>query len=405
MLLFLSSCSSDDDNTQPESIIQNSAPNSFSLAGISDNEENVDLTPLFLWTEATDPDGDPVTYSLYLDTVQNPVNLVSSGITGILYGIVTPLDMEKTYYWKVEAEDDKSAKTESDIFSFTTRNINDYLLVQNTDFSPRAFHNILVYNDKFWVIGGEGEDGSYKNDVWYSDDGLSWTLVTGNAAFPPRKYFTTTVFDDKMWILGSYDGSNNLNDVWYSTDGVNWQQTNPTTIFQPRQQHAMVVFDDKMWVIDGGSRLNDVWYSEDGVNWQELAQTNTFTARFGHKALVFNDKMWVVSGYDGSISNDVWYSEDGSNWELATDNAAFTGRTLHTVVTYMDKMWLIGSQRFGTVYNDIWYSDNGEDWYQTTPDQFSKREGHTAVVKDDNIWIIGGVDELDAFLNDVWTLN
>lgn len=65
-----------------------------------------------------------------------------------------------------------------------------------------------------WVIGGD--DGTNKNDVWYSTDGQTWTQVTSSAQWSPRRYHTSLVYDNAMWVLGGNDGDMK-NDVWYSS--------------------------------------------------------------------------------------------------------------------------------------------------------------------------------------------
>ncbi|MBT9190589.1 Kelch repeat-containing protein, partial [Zobellia russellii] len=68
-----------------------------------------------------------------------------------------------------------------------------------------------------------GYDGTYKNDVWYSNDGLTWTEATSAPPFSGRSGHTTAVFDNKLWVIGGYDGTYK-NDVWYSNDGLTWTE-------------------------------------------------------------------------------------------------------------------------------------------------------------------------------------
>ncbi len=65
-----------------------------------------------------------------------------------------------------------------------------------------------------WVIGGR--DGAYKNDAWYSIDGIAWTQSIAAAAWTARSGHTSLVYDNKMWVIGGFDGAYK-NDVWYST--------------------------------------------------------------------------------------------------------------------------------------------------------------------------------------------
>jgi hypothetical protein len=167
------------------------------------------------------------------------------------------------------------------------------------------------------VIGGN--DGTRKNDVWSSSDGANWTLATGGAAFTPRYAHSATVFDPgggaRIWVIGGDDGTFR-NDVWSSADGVNWAPATVTSPFSGRVGHACLSYDDKLWLIggfDGVNALNDVWSSDDGENWTLVTANAGFSLRFGHGGAVFDagsgPRMWIVSGREGlNLWIDVWRS-------------------------------------------------------------------------------------------------
>lgn len=129
----------------------------------------------------------------------------------------------------------------------------------------QSTHASVVYNNLMWVIGGW--DGSYKNDVWHSSDGITWIQATAAAAFPPRDQYTSFVYNNLMWIIGGNSNTSPyyLNDVWYSSDGVIWTQATAAASFSGRDFHTSVVYNGMMWVIAGWNssmnRINDVWHS------------------------------------------------------------------------------------------------------------------------------------------------
>ncbi|KAK3608788.1 hypothetical protein CHS0354_006829 [Potamilus streckersoni] len=99
-------------------------------------------------------------------------------------------------------------------------------------------HTSAVFDNALWVIGGR--DGSYKNDVWKSTDGINWTRVTAAAGFTGRESHTATVFGGALWIIGGNDGSFK-NDVWKSTDGKYLDKVKdsmPTAVFPDRESHT-----------------------------------------------------------------------------------------------------------------------------------------------------------------------
>jgi hypothetical protein len=283
-------------------------------------------------------------------------------------------------------------------------------------FSPRVAHASVVFNNKMWVIGGEDTGNGtsqFVKDVWSSNDGITWTEATASAAFPERYGHTCVAFNNKMWVIsGSEYGIQGYNDVWSSSDGITWMMVTDSVSWTGRWNHTSVVFDNKIWIIGGyyysGNWLKDVWYSSDGITWSQATDSAAFSGREGHSSVVFNNKMWVIGGRDSiwTAKNDVWSSSDGITWTQVTASAAFAGRYLHTSVVYDNKMWVIGGQdnRSGQAqyFNDAWYSSDGITWTQYTSSAgFPIRYGHTSVVYNNEMWVIGGQGSTSR-KNDVW---
>jgi hypothetical protein len=194
-----------------------------------------------------------------------------------------------------------------------------------------------------------------------------------------------------------------------------WVQTTAAAAFSPRNDFASVVYNNEMWVIGGGygntlsaEAYNDVWYSSDSINWTGCTITAAaLSPRSGHTGIVFNNAMWVIGGANTSSTgewynlNDVWESTDGVNWTYVTGTAAFSPRAGHTSVVYNNEMWVIGGSS-GGYDNDVWYSTNGSIWTEATGNAaFSPRTGHTSVVYNNEMWVIAGAD-FNGDTNDVW---
>ena len=120
--LVLFSCSKNDNGNPSET--QNNPPEAFDLIGVTDNAVSVDVTPIFSWQAATDPDGDTVSYDLYLGTQTEPSMLYAENINGTSYTVQDRLLLITDYYWKVVANDGQGGESESVVNSFTTRNLN-----------------------------------------------------------------------------------------------------------------------------------------------------------------------------------------------------------------------------------------------------------------------------------------
>ncbi|MHB8736840.1 MAG: thioredoxin family protein [Terriglobales bacterium] len=121
----------------------------------------------------------------------------------------------------------------------------------------------VVFKDRMWVLGGGTYDTPttperrFYNDVWSSPDGESWTCHATSAAWGPRQYHDVAVFDDRMWVLEGWNGTNR-NDVWHSADGVEWRPLADTP-WKPRHAASVFVYDDALWIVAGNNMESDVW--------------------------------------------------------------------------------------------------------------------------------------------------
>src|SRR3989339_11285 len=273
------------------------------------------------------------------------------------------------------------------------------LATNNPAFGQRWEHSSVAFDGKMWVIGGTngGTSSNYKNDVWYSVDGVTWTQAIASASFSPRRGHASLVFDNKMWVIGGFDSNyDRKNDVWYSVDGINWIEATDSAAFSKRSWFSCVTYANKMWVVGGNSDAgvkNDVWYTADGTIWTLVTDSAQFSARTGSALAVANEKMWVIGGSDenGGYLNDVWSSDSGATWTQSTSSAEFAGRATHSNAVLDSTIWVICGRGVSNVaLNDIWYCNNGLDWKKfNTPPDFGPRANHTSIVLNNTIWIIG----------------
>lgn len=100
-------------------------------------------------------------------------------------------------------------------------------------FTPRYKHSAIIFNNKLWIIGGSKVDtyGEYLNDVWNSEDGVTWNKVTGSTSFPARKTPLVFVHNGYIWLTDKISVDNNASqEIWRSKDGKNWQKVVNTTL-------------------------------------------------------------------------------------------------------------------------------------------------------------------------------
>jgi hypothetical protein len=110
-------------------------------------------------------------------------------------------------------------------------------------------------------------NGGIFKDVWVSDDGRNWTLMTDTPPWRARQGHILLDYKGKLWTLGVLNDVNapGPNDVWFTEDGAAWKKTDVDPAWAGREDHGAVVWRDKIWITGGMDSNwhwnNDVWYS------------------------------------------------------------------------------------------------------------------------------------------------
>ncbi|KAF2955854.1 hypothetical protein [Marinitoga sp. 38H-ov] len=130
-----------------EKNIENNSPLKPNLLYPSNNQNDVPLNAKLEWS-CSDPDGDTLTYDLYINTEPILTTPVISNYDKTFYNI--NLNPGTTYYWKVVAKDGNGGENSSDIYSFTTSektNIppNKPILISPTNNSKDLEPNLTLY--------------------------------------------------------------------------------------------------------------------------------------------------------------------------------------------------------------------------------------------------------------------
>lgn len=422
--LFLVNCSNDDSGSvdrNPDPVQENRSPSDFGLVSILDLSSEVDLFPTFEWEMATDPDGDDLTYDVFLGKTMNPQTLVASDLEEATFQVTARLERNTQYYWRVVAKDGNGGLGDSDIFTFETRGLDTPIapLTSQAEFSPRigSTEMAVEFQGQLWVIGGTDENGD-SNEIWVSNSGQDWVLLD-NVPFSARRGYTLTAFNDKLWVIGGVNKDNMFtSEIWFTENGTDWDFALSTVAV--RRAHSTIVFDDKLWIYGGlteSGYSDDIAVSADGLNWANPISLQRFSPRAFHKTAVLNDNLYLIGGLVNNSEiqkvNDVWISSDGATWAKVTDfKMPLQERGFYDVVSLDNSLWLLGGREQGSIpgvddvyYNDIWVSRDGNLWSKFTDDgKFAPRALHEVVVFDGNLLLIGGTEGLDRFLNDVWKL-
>ncbi|MEK7541105.1 MAG: hypothetical protein AAB529_02640 [Patescibacteria group bacterium] len=293
------------------------------------------------------------------------------------------------------------------------------IVTASAPFAKRDAHNAIVFLNKIWLLGGVGgsspDYSKIYSDIWNSQDGETWTLVTNKAPWGPRRAGEAIVFKNKLWILGGVTtGEKYLNDVWYSENGIDWILATNHAAWLPRKGFGAAVFQEKIWVIGGVTTngvVNDVWYSENGIDWILANNKAPWRERYDLSVEVFLRKLWLSGGvFPGVLGEkETWYTDDGFNWQKAEGEIPWPGRHGHCFLSYKDYLWIIGGwSGYAHGYNDVWYSKYGLDWNELYRDGVSLwggREDLECVDFNGKIFMLGGMKTNGERTNDVWVLS
>ncbi|MFC0875952.1 SUMF1/EgtB/PvdO family nonheme iron enzyme [Saccharicrinis sp. FJH2] len=106
---------------------ENNAPDKADLLLPANGTTGINSAVKLKWKSFNDWEDDLVAYDVYVDKNINPVTLVSQNNSDTTY-VITAIDSNTTYYWKIIAKDNKGNSVESDTWSFSTATITTYTL-------------------------------------------------------------------------------------------------------------------------------------------------------------------------------------------------------------------------------------------------------------------------------------
>lgn len=282
--------------------------------------------------------------------------------------------------------------------------------VPNSNYPARNVYSYTVWDNRIWIAGGFG-NGGYRNDLWVSEDGETFTEVTRSWGhfWWPRTRAGLIGFKGRLWLMGG-DNGGDFGDVHSTADGVDWRwhSFGPTGVPQ-RAGHEFLVFNDHFYTLSGGTYHVDqsVWRSADGLDWDEATREAPFGRREGLAAAVFNGRLWVVAGREmvaDGMRNDVWSTADGVNWTREAESTQFGPRSGHKLVAWNEQLWLVGGANGSEDYSgEVWSSSDGVNWTQATADAgYPARSRFSVVVHNGRLFVIGG-ESFPDFFADVWS--
>ncbi|MEO0899492.1 MAG: fibronectin type III domain-containing protein [Bacteroidota bacterium] len=147
---------------------------------------------------------------------------------------------------------------------------------------------------------------------------------------------------------------------------------------------------------EGGNITYDLYLDQSAI------PSTLFQGELGNTSLQVNDLenettyYWKVIAKDdmgASTESDV-FSFTTKTTVVATlvGNAPWAERAGHTTLVFDNKMWVLGGNSCcGGRFNDVWSSPDGVNWTEvTSAAPWAARTVHTSVVHDGKMWVVAG---------------
>jgi len=181
---------------------------------VPENGAIVQYNAFVLKWECSDPDGDQLTYDVYLDISNPPQKKIYSAIQNPSAQI-SQLDMNTKYYWCVIAKDGKGGMTSGDVWHFTTKRDNKPP-VAPYDPNPADESVITNLNQKFtWKCSDpDGDVISY--DIYFSEINKQMEKIASGIKSPEFVFPNLAAGKSYQWRVVAKD------DFGGSATGVIW---------------------------------------------------------------------------------------------------------------------------------------------------------------------------------------
>ncbi|GAA5906771.1 hypothetical protein JCM6882_003297 [Rhodosporidiobolus microsporus] len=177
----------------------------------------------------------------------------------------------------------------------------------------RYGHAAAMVGSRFYVFGGQTDDGGFRNDLgWFDLQKLKqgqprWSFVDyapGQVVPPPRTGHTCVTHGDSLYIFGGTDGSYHYNDTWqYDLTTGQWTELACIGYIPvPREGHAATLVDDVMYVFGGrgvdGKDLEDLAaFKISNHRWFMFQNMGPApSGRSGHAMATWQTKVLVLGG-------------------------------------------------------------------------------------------------------------
>jgi len=219
-----------------------------------------------------------------------------------------------------------------------------------------------VHDGKMWIFGGESYGGEHA-DAWSSPDGVTWTLATSAAGWHSRFKHKAMSYAGKLWVFQGYSsvgGTNLTNDIWNSDDGITWTfvSTVPSRTAYPYMGaygYEVVEFHGGVWFVGGAltsgtfssyclSTNDFITFVQEPISpsWPVGAYVSA-TLGWSGTLFVHGGSLPVVHHYVDPISSDTVSLDSIVNTECLKSSLLTSGDIDTSLLTQLVRGYRIGS--------------------------------------------------------------
>lgn len=201
-------------------------------------------------------------------------------------------------------------------------------LAGNPPFSGRQNHSTVLHDGALYLIGGES-DFNPRNDIWRSTNGINWVQVARHPASPvfaARKYHGSVSYGGRLWVIGGDGGNNNYHeDVWSSATGEVWTQhpsfpsnTEATAVTAMVNAGRILLAENAGGVGNafGPMRVRTFSIAE---GWREIPELDSDGGYLFHSTVMHGGRLWSIGGH---FRGAVRASHDPRNLSLQAINGS-----------------------------------------------------------------------------------
>ena len=271
--------------------------------------------------------------------------------------------------------------------------------------------NVLTLGDKMVLIKNNG----FRTSVFTSADGATWSSEQVPTGLPSATRVRSIISDNSML----YYADDSL--LYTSTDALTWQQTSYAGSGFALKTMLMA-WNETVWALAEDSEGLVLANMQGGVLQPTTLRPRSPFPVSDFAAVAFESasnraRAMILGGFaeDGTALNTRWnleyattIAENGGYrmQDFSIDRPHFTRLTGASVVWYNHQLYMFGGVDAEMQYQgrDILIStDEGVNWTRADtakcqlPKTYTARQGQSVVVRDNNIYVIGGESQTETF--------